>query len=379
MPLKRALVVLLTSSCVGMVGDMPDAGGDSPDAAMSNDAGAADSGTPDAGVTDAGSDDAGLPDAGMTDSGTPDSGTPDAGSVDAGSRPVFIIGGQDERHLVSFDGRAWQDDTYIAPNGEDNAYSGIAVGAGAIVMSGDPGIVRSTDGVSYTLTQMRPSRFAFHGSVAAFNGSVFVVVGQADTWRSADGITWDHAMNTGNAGHWQGVAFGNGHWVAVGDGYTKVSEDGLAWHDYTATPDPNPVAALAFGNGVFVAVGGKSNMGRALTSTDGVTWTEQPLVTTSYNTGFAGVAFGNGRFVASDCCSAFESTDGVTWTKRGHGFQGAIAYSSGTFIAAGWRTSAAVYDADAGAFTTTFSGDQPNMFPDAGLWPWFTAVGAGTF
>src|SRR5581483_2095331 len=266
----------------------------------------------------------------------------------------------------------------LAPNGEDNAYGAIAVGNGCIVMSGDPGIVRSTDGINYTLTQMRPSRFAFHGSVAGFNGDVFVIVGQADTWRSADGITWDHAMNTGNAPHWQGVAFGNGHWVALGDGYRKVSEDGLNWHDYTATPDPLPVNALAFGNGVFVAVGGKNNMGRTLTSTDGVNWTEQALTVTSYNTAFAGVAFGNGKFVTNDCCSAFESLDGVTWTKRGAGHQANLAFAGGTFVGAGWRTSAYVYDDDAGAFVTTFSGDQPDTYlDDGGLWPWFTGVGAG--
>jgi hypothetical protein len=291
--------------------------------------------------------------------------------------PIFVIGGQDMRHLFSLDGRTWQHDTYVAPNGEDNAFSAIAVGAGVIIASGDPGIYRSSDGINWALAQMRPSRFAFHGSAAVYGGGHFVLVGQADAWRSADGVTWDHATNTGNSGHWQSVVYGNGHYVAFGDGYRKTSEDGLTWHDYTSMPDPDPIQAAAFGNGVFVAVGTRMSKGRVSTSTDGVQWTDQPLVTTLYNSGFAGIAFGNGRFVTNDCCNAFESTDGITWTKRGSAHGSGIVFAGGTFVGYGWRTNAYVYNEDAGAFGTTFSGDQPNMFPDAGLWPWFTGLGAG--
>ena len=33
--------------------------------------------------------------------------------------------------------------------------------------------------------------------------------------------------------------------------------------------------------------------------------------------------------------------------------------------------------ADAGSFVKTFTGDRPNPYDDAGIAPWFTAVGAG--
>ena len=46
------------------------------------------------------------------------------------------------------------------------------------------------------------------------------------------------------------------------------------------------------------------------------------------------------------------------------------------FVAAGWRTEAYVYDPDAGAFSSTIHGDQPNKY-DAGLAPWFTSIAAG--
>ena len=114
-------------SCIGLVGEGP-----APDAGVVM---TEDSGVPreDAGFTDAGVADAGEP----LDAGTPDAGIPDAGQP---TRPVFVIGGQDMRRLVSFDGVTWFTDTWVPPNGEDNAFSGIAVGKGGIVMSGDPGV-----------------------------------------------------------------------------------------------------------------------------------------------------------------------------------------------------------------------------------------------
>jgi hypothetical protein len=376
--LRLALVLLACAGCTGVVVQTPtDSGTGGGGGEGGGSAGGGGSGGGSA-VVDAGMEDAGVLDAGVQDAGALDAGVQDAGTVDAGApHPIFVIGGQDLRRLVSFDGKTWQHDVYVAPNGEDNAFDAVAIGNGAIVLSGDPGIYRSTDGINWSLAFTRPSRFAFHGSASVFGGGAFVIVAQDAAYKSTDGLTWITAAATGNSGHWQSIAYGNGHWVAFGDGHRKTSEDGLAWHDYTAVADPNPFQAAAYGNGVFVAVGGINNMARVSTSPDGVTWTERAPVATSYNTGFAGIAFGNGKFLTNDCCNAFESADGIAWTKRGAGKGASIVFAGGTFVASGWRTAAYLYSPDAGAFTATFSGDQPNQFPDAGLWPWFTGVGAG--
>jgi hypothetical protein len=352
------LSLCLLCSCTGLVG------------------GGADDAGP---FTDAGLADAGVADAGLVDAGAVDAGTPDAGAPDAGTwRPVYVIGGQDMRTMVSFDGKTWLYDQYVAPNGEDNSFFGVAVGAGALLVAGDPGVYRSTDGQTWSLALARPSRFAFHGAKVLFAHDVFVMVSGDMAWRSPDGLTWESAADAGASGHWASLAYGNGHWVAFGDGHRKASEDGLTWHDYTATADPDPFEAVAFGNDVFVAVGQKNNAARIATSPDGVTWTEQAPVATSYSTGFGAIAFGDGRFVASDCCNAFESPDGVSWSKRGRGAQSTLAFAGGRFVGAGWRTTAVLYDQDAGAFSTTFSGDQPDQYlTDGGLWPWFTGFGAG--
>ncbi len=318
-----------------------------------------------------------APDSTVPGDGGSDGGGDAAAVVDATppGRPFFVIGGQDLRRIVSDDGKTWRDDTYVAPNGLDNGYSGAAIGNGAIVLSGDPGVVRSTDGKAWAPVTL-PVQVSLHGSKIVAGAGVFVMVAHADAFRSADGATWTHAAATGDSGHWQQVAQGGGHWVAIGDGHTKTSEDGLSWHDYDVAADPNPLADVAYGNGAFVAVGAANGMARVRTSANGVTWQDQAPVATSYQTGFGGIAFGNGVFVASDCCNAFESKDGAAWTKRGRGAQAGIVFAGGVFAAAGWRTEAYIYDPDAGAFASTLHGDQPNKY-DAGLAPWFTSIAAG--
>jgi hypothetical protein len=317
-----------------------------------------------------------VPDAGGLDAGAADAGTPDAGTPDAGlSRPAFLIGGQDQRHLVSFDARSWQHDVWIAPSGLDDAFYGGAIGAGVLLLAGDPGLVRSTDGSTWQSVSLPPA--SLHGAKLVYAAGLFVMVSQGDAYRSADGLAWEHAADTGYAGHWQQLVYGAGHWLALGDGHRKRSEDGLSWHDYNATEDANPLASVAFGNGVFVAVGGVNKMARVTTSTDALSWHEQAPVPTSYETGFGSVAFGAGRFLASDCCNAFESTDGVSWRKRGEGMNGTIVFGGGQFIGVGWRTEAALYEPDAGAFVSTLQGDRPTPFEDGGIAPWFTAVAAG--
>src|SRR5436305_616220 len=105
-----------------------------------------DSGTPDAGGggADAGDDAGGDVDAGHdagTDAG-PDSGN-DAGldaGLDAGpGRTVFVITGQDQRRMISFDGMSWEHDVYVAPNGLDDAFYAVTVAQRLIVAAGDPG------------------------------------------------------------------------------------------------------------------------------------------------------------------------------------------------------------------------------------------------
>ena len=366
--------VLVAVTCLGCSSSNVDS------APVAGDAGPTDSGSAPIGSFDASlppADAAATADAGPGADAAVGDGGGDGGDADA-ARPFFLIGGQDQRRLLSRDGRIWTDDTYIAPNGFDDAFGCAVIAQGLVLVSGDPGVLRSSDGLTWTKVTFPLSPApSFHGSQMAAAAGLFVLVTGSDAFRSSDGVTWTHAASTGSSGHWQKVAYGGGHWVAIGDGHTKASEDGLTWHDYNATADPHPFASLTYGNGLFVAVGGANKLGRVATSVDGTSWTEQAPVTTSYDTGLSGVAFGDGKFLSSDCCSAFESTDGATWTKRGSGASGTIVYGGGHFVATSWRTNAWIYDGDAGAFVGTLSGDKPSEYPDAGLAPFFTAIAAG--
>ena len=164
------------------------------------------------------------------------------------------------------------------------------------------------------------------------------------TWGSKEAVG-------GESAHWHSLVYGNGRWLALGDRVRKVSDNGLDWHDI-ASFDDGLFASVAFGKGQFVAVGkvaivtadgGAGAAGWVATSVDGVTWAQTATITTRYDTGLE-----------------------------------SIAYVDGQFVAAGWRTEAAIYVPDAGEFVSTFTGRRPNKYDDGGvLEPWFIGFGAG--
>jgi hypothetical protein len=323
-----------------------------------------------------------LPDAGQgqsnADSGMSSS-NPDSGS----SQVVYLAGGQDLRRVLSYDGATWSHDKYVAPDGLDNFFGAIAVGSGVIVGVADTGIYTSSDGIQWMGSPAPAGVSSLHSAAGVFANGKFVFVSSDASYVSTDGLTWQSASNASQGvGHWHHMSFGNGHFVAFGDNAYKVSEDGLSWHDFVSgTSVPNYVGS-EFANGVFVATGGalqgSVTVGHSALSTDGVTWTDEQFVTTSYNTAFGGVAYGKGQFVTSDCCNAYTSTDGKTWTKQGSGFgSGSIAYAGGHFVAVDWRTNILTSD-DGSLFTLVFHDDGPNQYgSDAGQAPWLTTVAAG--
>ena len=94
------------------------------------------------------------------------------------------------------------------------------------------------------------------------------------------------------------VIYGNGLFVAVGTiGTILTSTDGITWTQQVS-PTTQNLNAVAYGNGLYVAVG---DNGIIMTSTDGITWTEQTSPTTTRRD----VIYANGLFV-----------DGITWTEQ---------------------------------------------------------------
>lgn len=147
-------------------------------------------------------------------------------------------------------------------------------------------------------------------------------VGDAGIWTSDDGTTWEQTLD--KPGSVNAVAHGDGMFVAVGGagdgGIVYTSADGRDWTD-AATMDAGLVD-VAHGDGQWVAISG----GKAWTSPDGTTWTEQPPFVFEYEETYAdSIAFGDGQFLmdVSNCgasrCFAYQrwqSTDGVSWTQE---------------------------------------------------------------
>jgi hypothetical protein len=352
---------LLLVSCVGTV-ETPNPS----DAAVDLDAGAAvdagptvDSGTPfDAGpATDAGFD-AGQPgvDAGHPDAGAPDSGTMmvDAGVV--GTTPIFLATGYQNRRVRSLDATHWTDDVSNPANPLDDIGTGVAFGAGRVIVSSHSGLVTSTDGRTWTklpapLPQAWPG---LGGSAAVWSGGQFVVVAGEDSWTSPDGVTFtQHTQAGAGATHWQAIAQGGGHILVVGDsnssgGDRKVSEDGVTWHDW-AEGGPGLVGA-AYGAGVFVFVGAS---GRRAWTADGVT------ITTTDDTSmgdFQGVVFDGAKFVAVGGGGLTTSTDGKTWAKTPMMYlPGVSAFGGGLFLTTTWESNV-LTSTNGSTWTTVFSG-----------------------
>ena len=123
--------------------------------------------------------------------------------------------------------------------------------------------------------------------------------------------------------------------VAIGyAGRTTVScDDGLTWianksEDdsivcFAATPLPDggssdcdhnysPGRGISYGNGWFVATFGWGAPGSVRRSRDGITW-QRTLEGTTY----AGLVFGNGKFLAASRAPRVSSDDGLTWADGG--------------------------------------------------------------
>lgn len=126
--------------------------------------------------------------------------------------------------------------------------------------------------------------------------------------------------------------------VAVGlYGHIVTSSDGVNWSAQNVGTNRH-LTDIIYAGGRFVAVGALYDASGvhslALTSTDGVTWTERP----THSRWWKSIAYGNGLFVAAGDYTIDTSPDGITWTRQTPHFydqlQG-IAYGNGVFVTMG--------------------------------------------
>ena len=231
---------------------------------------------------------------------------------------------------------------------------------------------------------------ALGGAPVAYGNGTLVAVsnyGTATEVSTNGGATWTAGGALPITASWTGITYGNGMFVAVGDAAYSCSpytcyydyaaystNDGQTWTLTTLTAGTvGTLTSVTYGNGVFVAASTATSPATpfAAYSTNGYTWSEVSLPSTS---GATGVAYGNGDFVAVGIgqADAYVSTNGgQSWsTVATPGAYDAIAYGAGAFVATGYGDAA--YSTN-GATTWTAS-----TIPTSHSW-YSVAFGDGVF
>jgi hypothetical protein len=215
--------------------------------------------------------------------------------------------------ITSTDGSTWNSRPVTAHYTKGPI--GVAYANGQWVGVGTQSIVRSLNGLDWTLHAAHASDFQYG---AASNGKLWISVGRYGTiYTSTDRENWTvrHAGAVASNGNcciqFNAASWGAGQFVAVGTGgRTFTSPDGIRW-SIGSTGITQNLNGVAYGPGAWVAVG---DAGTVLTSYDGVSWQSQTIS--------AGrlwdVAYGNGLWQAvGDMGNILSSTDGITWVAVG--------------------------------------------------------------
>ncbi len=240
-----------------------------------------------------------------------------------------------DRIMTSPDGVNWTLRTHST-----SSLKSITYGNGIFVAAGHSGtrFLTSTDGITWT------ARTGTGQSFYVTYGNGLFVASKIDNAglriiTSPDGITWtDRVTPVGADKPWVGITYGNGLFVTVaetnGTQSIMTSPDGINW---TLQTHPSVSSGgfenVAYGDGKFVAVG---IGGLVMTSPDGVNWTQQsfPNAALLYR-----ITYAEGMFVTAGAFSTtnnniYTSPDGITWTTRvvpKNDWAG-VAYGNGRFV-----------------------------------------------
>lgn len=186
----------------------------------------------------------------------------------------------------------------------------IVYGAGRFVAVGASGytsgtIITSTDGTNWIRTQTSPL------AAVTYGGGRFIAVGSSgQVLSSEDGLAWTN-QHLRSVTQFLSVAYGAGRYVAIG---ARVAFSSTNGHDWTEVPLPASVTKVAFGGGTFVAIGLSEERPVVLRSRDGLQWSSAVNPPTDR---LQLLAFGQDRFLAiSETQSLWASSDGSTWTEQ---------------------------------------------------------------
>ena len=146
---------------------------------------------------------------------------------------------------------------------------------------------------------------------------------------SSDGITWNYYLLE-TAFNSKGVTYGNGTFVMVGiyAPYTRTilsSDEGVYWTmsfaPYVPQSPTTGFSGVAYGDGVFVAVGPSVKIVISTQPSPDFGWTQKPLVNFTGTFDFTGITYGGDKTFASvgTYGKILTSEDGEHWTFRKSG------------------------------------------------------------
>ena len=271
----------------------------------------------------------------------------------------FVAVGQTHGYAYSYNGYQWytvQDTprilSSICYSSDHNFY--VAVGNKCSVIISIPdayaGGVCSTFAVEYSWSGSIPSGVTLPNPTSYASGAT-VTVDTRYTSSSIELPSVTVTYPTVPANKSWITYYGNGKWIGVdksSDNSTVLtSTDGITW---TQNSESLPIRAysICYGSGKFVVFSSTQNY---VYSTDGITWTSNTLPNSKY---YESLCYGNGKFMAlsSDATTAIYSTDGITWTSKAtnltnnDGKYGAGCYGNGKFVFVGEGAKQAVYSTD---------------------------------
>ncbi len=170
---------------------------------------------------------------------------------------------------------------------------------------------------------------------------------------SPDGITWESTTSVPSLnrdGRLNGVTWGDGKFVAIGKNqtYSIHSYDGKTWEIGGTIPSNTDWYNITYGDGKFIAISTNvSSIGRMITSTDGISWTQQTAPNTSI--GHSALIYTDNGFILNTQNASkilYFSPNGETWTKTTIPFSGdmfAMAHGKNTFFVSAYGSNLALY------------------------------------
>jgi len=177
-----------------------------------------------------------------------------------------------------------------------------------IVTCGGSGLAWTTTDWS-AWTQVTATTSGQQLNCLSYNGSVYVIGGQAATiLSSTDAVTWTPRTSAGGTHHY-GLAWGSGPglWVMTSNtGAIQTSPDGITWTARTSGTAQS-LNWAHYANNLYVAVG---NNNTVVTSTNGTTWTLTSVA--GGNWGY--VTYAQSKWVLSGTANVLTTTDFVTFS-----------------------------------------------------------------